>query len=835
MADVSGTFPTSTILLVDDRQDNLLALSAILEPLGQTLVTATSGEDALKRLLDHDVALILLDVQMPGMDGFETATFIKRREKTRHVPIIFLTAESGGSTRIFEGYSVGAVDFISKPFEPLILRTKVQTFIELHRREQDVRVRLEQLETMEEAHRVREVERAQREGQERYESLAEAMPQIVWVADAHGNVHYYNQRWYDYTGMTRAETHEHGWALVVHPDDDRRVRGAWRDAVQAGTPFELEYRLRGADGVHRWQLGRALPTRNAEGHVVSWVATSTDIDDRKQIERTRDFLIAGSARLSATLDYRLALRQVAELAAQSVADWCSIDLIGADDHLERVALAHSSAVNRQLAGALKRHTPDPSTMSMGVRRVLELGEARLVPSIDDMLDFGDTDDREFLEVAAGLGLCTWVCVPVQARGKILGLMSFLRSGPGSRYGTADLEVAREMALRAAAAIDIAELYHKAEERAQAALVLQKVGDGVVLVDDGGVVRLWNAAAEVITGVHAQDVVGRAAVEAIPGWEHIAPILRDIAARASRGGGPRAETVPLEVDGRDVWLSVSGVVFDEGTVYAFRDITEQQMVDKMKSDFVATVSHELRTPLSAIFGAASTITRADLKLPPDARENLLDMILEQSERLSEMINDLLLASRLDSGQVTAVAEDCDAGRVAADVVEGVRAWLPEDHRLELHVAPNVPEAHADAGHLRQVLGNLIENAVKYSPQGGEVRLAVTADESCVRFRVTDEGIGIPEAERERVFEKFYRLDANMTRGIGGSGLGLYICRELVKQMSGHISIEGVPGGGSAFNVDVPMGTTPRPTSAPAPSNGTGKNVAGHPARQLGATA
>ena len=138
------------ILLVDDRPENLLALEAILEPLGQRLVRASSGEDALRCLLERDFALILLDVQMPGINGFETAQLIKARERSKFIPIIFLTAISKEDEYVFQGYSVGAVDYISKPFQPAILRSKVQVFVEL---------RLQQRRIAEQELRIREIER----------------------------------------------------------------------------------------------------------------------------------------------------------------------------------------------------------------------------------------------------------------------------------------------------------------------------------------------------------------------------------------------------------------------------------------------------------------------------------------------------------------------------------------------------------------------------------------------------------------------------------------------------------------------------------------------------
>lgn len=141
----NGEVAPARILLVDDRPENLLALEAILSSLGQTLVRARSGEEALKALLADDYAVILLDVQMPGMDGFETAAHIKRRERTRDIPIIFLTAISREPQHAFRGYSAGAVDYLAKPFDPWVLRAKVAVFVELYRKNRQLREQAELL------------------------------------------------------------------------------------------------------------------------------------------------------------------------------------------------------------------------------------------------------------------------------------------------------------------------------------------------------------------------------------------------------------------------------------------------------------------------------------------------------------------------------------------------------------------------------------------------------------------------------------------------------------------------------------------------------------------
>ena len=182
------------ILLVDDEPKSLFALQELLSTLNQNLMVAQSGEEALRLALKNDFAVILLDVRMPGIDGFETARLIRSRERSKSTPIIFLTAAADEMTSMFRGYEVGAVDYLMKPFDPLILRAKVAVFIELWEKTVEIRRRDALLAEQ-------ELQALERESEVRYRSLADAVPQIVWTTDADGRTLFYNERWYEYTGL----------------------------------------------------------------------------------------------------------------------------------------------------------------------------------------------------------------------------------------------------------------------------------------------------------------------------------------------------------------------------------------------------------------------------------------------------------------------------------------------------------------------------------------------------------------------------------------------------------------------------------------------------------
>ena len=224
---------------------------------------------------------------------------------------------------------------------------------------------------------------------------------------------------------------------------------------------------------------------------------------------------------------------------------------------------------------------------------------------------------------------------------------------------------------------------------------------------------------------------------------------------------RPSTLPLDTVLGERWISISGVEFFGGTVYALRDITEEHRLDELKAEFIATASHELRTPLAAVYGAAQTLSRHDFALDEAGRARFISLIVDESDRLATIVNQILLANQLEVGRVDLETEPFDGADMVERVVESAKTHAPSDITFDVRVAEGVPPVAADKDRARQVLVNLVENAVKYSPGGGTIEVGLEAADRSVRFSVVDEGMGIPSHEQARIFEKFYRLDPNLT--------------------------------------------------------------------------
>jgi PAS domain S-box-containing protein len=409
------------------------------------------------------------------------------------------------------------------------------------------------------------------------------------------------------------------------------------------------------------------------------------------------------------------------------------------------------------------------------------------------------------------GVRSAMMLPVKHEGEVVGVVQWMDEQ--AEYDTEQLELAEALIGLMAAAVRNARLYAEgqaeaaararaeatAAEREHAARVLEAVGDGVFLLDSEGRVRLWNRAAELVTGRPREEAVGRDANELFVSWAALAAEI-PVSEGASAA---RPVTLPVEVEGRELWLSFVAVRSPGGIVYAFRDLTVERDLEAAKSDFIATVSHELRTPMTAVLGAAKTLLRDDIALTPERRLQLLQMIGAQGTRLTQITEEVLLANRLDRGDLRIHNEPVDLVEVAQNAVETMRERLPDSVSLNARPGVNgsIP-ALGDRHRIEQVLVNLIDNAVKYSPEGGEVLVTTAPLESSVRVEVADEGMGIPVAEQMSVFEKFYRGDPQHRAVPGGTGLGLYICRELVRRMGGTIGVDSRPGEGSTFFFELP---------------------------------
>ena len=531
---------------------------------------------------------------------------------------------------------------------------------------------------------------------------------------------------------------------------------------------------------------------------------------------TTELLLAAARYLNETLEPERVYERFHELLAEAVPH--NGVIVSSFDPQTQLISADYAWVD---GGRLDPSILPPLTLNRGgggmQSRVIVTGEPLLVNDVPEQVKKPDgvyyDVDREGhvrkLPEEGPPGVQSALMLPIKHEGQVVGVVQLMDER--ATYDEEQLALAEGLVSLMAAAVRNARLHEHAQEEAarraaaeataaageQSARVLEAVGDGVLYVRDDGIVRFWNRAAELVTGRPRDEVLDRSISDVFSRWQAVAAEIP-----VSEGAeAPRPVTLPLEVQGRELWLSFVAVRIEPGVVYTFRDLTLDRGLDAAKSDFIATVSHELRTPMTAVLGAAKTLLRDDIKLTPERRHQLLEMIGAQGTRLTQITEEVLLANRLDRGDLRIGSERVELGTVVRDAVEAMRERLPES--VSVRAAGNGDAAAVgDRDRIEQVLVNLLDNAVKYSPDGGEVVVSTVPSASTIRVEVADEGLGIPAAEHQAVFEKFYRGDPQHRAVPSGTGLGLYVCRELVRRMGGTIGVRSEPGRGSTFWFDLP---------------------------------
>lgn len=432
-------------------------------------------------------------------------------------------------------------------------------------------------------------------------------------------------------------------------------------------------------------------------------------------------------------------------------------------------------------------------------------------------------DREFLTtklnqmaVSIDRSLRQSLFLPLVIREEPVGLLIVFRS-----YGIPatdnDLQILQSFADQAAIAVHNAQLYARIDqERKRLAATLENSADGVMILDGQLRILGFNRALARLSGWSVQEAVGRYQADVIT-WQRLE---RDDLAQAVAEGWPfrasedePADTLYVEGDllRRDgmtlsVAITYAPLLSPEGMleniIANVRDITNFRRAQEMQNVFISSVSHELKTPVAIIKGYAGTLRREDASWDPQIVRDSLTVIEEEADRLTGLIENLLAASKLRAERMRLDVGDVHMQKLAESVVERFRTQT-STHEFELQFPPDFPVIQGDDVRLRQVLDNLVSNAIKYSPDGGRVTIGGEVDDRAVTVFVRDQGIGIPEDEQEKVFDRFYRVDGPVSKKTKGTGLGLYLVRAIVEAHGGTIRVKSKPRSGSTFCFTLPL--------------------------------
>ncbi|WP_296952873.1 PAS domain S-box protein [uncultured Massilia sp.] len=614
---------------------------------------------------------------------------------------------------------------------------------------------------------------ALRESEAKFRAITDAMPQMVWSTLPDGYHDYYNQRWYEFTGMRPGDTDGERWAGMFHPDDRECAWERWRHALATGEQYEVEYRLRHHSGAYRWVLGRALPVRDAHGRIVRWMGTCTDIDQQKRNEA-----IVADARL----------RQEAALVAADIGTWTydlKHDRIYADPNLAGLfGVDARDAAGGHLASYLAALHPD------------DVDAARA--AIAQAVATGDSYECNY-RVRAGDG---WR--HLLARGKV----TLDAAGQPAWLPGIVLDVTRQR---------LAEQALRESETRFRRLAESNVIGIIRFRMDGTILEANQAFLDMLG--FGRDALARGELTSArltpPEWrtenEQVMERLRTVGRMDSyvkeyyRKDGSRAS---VQIGAARIGTGADGVDADEGVAYVvdISPIREAQQAlrdaDRRKDEFLAMLAHELRNPLAPITAAADFLK---IGKPDEARiRQVTAIISRQASHMTGLIDDLLDVSRVTRGLITLDRCPAALAGLVGEAVEQVRPLVKaKDHRLELHMPPDEALVHGDRKRLVQIFANLLGNAAKYTPDGGriDVHIRVAPDE--VEVCVGDDGIGMSAELVARAFDLFSQGERSADRSQGGLGIGLALVKSLVELHGGTVrgDSEG-PGRGSRFTVTLP---------------------------------
>jgi len=407
-----------------------------------------------------------------------------------------------------------------------------------------------------------------------------------------------------------------------------------------------------------------------------------------------------------------------------------------------------------------------------------------------------------------------IALPLQIGGNWVGLIYILRPLTAPSYSKLDQPVLVAFAEQAAVAVQNARLAHSlAEEKHRVESILENSAEGIMSIDARRRLSGFNPAMQRLTGFSRDEVLGRECFRVLHLQDMEGGSLCNrqcpMLPSSEKGGAVFEQQGKIRTkDGQDIDVAMvySVVRSPEGqpinAVVNVRDISRLREIEKLRETLLSMLGHELQTPLSIIKGYASTLSRSEGRWNKETLRQGLSVIEEESDRLGKVMNKLILASRISAGARALEKELLHLPSLASKVVRRLQA-VTSIHTFEIDFVPDFPSVLAEPELMEEVLTNLVENAIKYSPEGGRITISGRRDDNRVRVTVNDEGIGIPVRKLEHVFERFHRVDVEQGRKVQGVGLGLYICKSIVEAHGGKIEASSHPGKGSSFSFVLPL--------------------------------
>lgn len=508
--------------------------------------------------------------------------------------------------------------------------------------------------------------------------------------------------------------------------------------------------------------------------------------------RQREYLLQMNRAMSAQLDLSTLLNLVIRGAVEILAGTAGMIALYDEDGSDTLRIRASAGLPREVLPALNPLLDLP------------LGETSREVIAGVLHDIG---------AGTGLSLRQAIALPLTFHDVRVGTIYVFRAAVNVGFSTDDAQMLQAFASQAAIAVSNARLYQSVlREKQRLDAMIEQSADGVMILDSRWRITTFNKAMEQLTGWPRSEAIGRPCAEVLgirtPQGSNLCltdcPLQRrpDIPNPVAQGRITTRDGRELSIQSRYAAQRGDEGEF-QGAIANVRDITEQKREEELQSTFISIISHELKTPVSIIKGYAETLRRDDVQWSAETvREGLL-VIEEEADRLARQIQDLLDVSRLQAAGMHIESTSWSLPTLVQEVLQSFAIRYGERFEFEMRFPPDFPPVCADYEQMRMVLTNLVSNAVKYSPDGGKIRVGGRPDDTMALIYVSDTGIGIPPEEQERIFNRFYRVDNRLRRETQGSGLGLYLTRAIIEAHGGHIRVESQVGRGSRFLFTVPL--------------------------------
>ncbi|MGC9038996.1 MAG: ATP-binding protein [Roseiflexus sp.] len=443
------------------------------------------------------------------------------------------------------------------------------------------------------------------------------------------------------------------------------------------------------------------------------------------------------------------------------------------------------------------------------------------PVFDDLLATPLSDQQALVHrlreagASIGLPLRHVSALPLMFRGATVGVIYVFRAALNVEFTAEEHQLLTAFADQAAIAVSNARLFQSVlREKQHLDALIENSADGVMILDERWRIATFNRAMELLTGWSREEAIGRPCAEvlAIHTPQGANLCLTDCPLqRQPFEPNPVAEGWITTRDGRRLYIqsryaaqrSPQGAFL--GAIANVRDVTEQKIEAEMQNTFISVISHELRTPVSIIKGYAETLARQDATWDAATLREGLAVIIEEADRLAQQINTLLEASRLQTDSMRLELSDWSVRPLVERVVERFAPQAGDRFTFQIDIPDDFPPVHADYERTRTVVENLISNAIKYSPNGGLIRITARVSGDFAIISVSDQGIGIPLEEQKKLFRRFYRVDNRLRRETQGAGLGLFLSCVIVEAQGGRIWVDSRPGRGARFSFTVPLAT------------------------------